>query len=297
MSRLATEEAGPSAAGPAGAPLGPGSLLWRYGGDWRAMLPGSSAGLLQLMHPGVGAGVAQHSAFFDDPFGRIRRSIPQIWATIFDAEDGERGRQIRDLHKSIRGVDDSGRRYHALDAETFWWAHATFTWNVFRSVELFHLRPLSPTEEQLLYAETVTWYRRYGVSDRPVPGDYRAFREKFTAICSDTLEMTPAASVAVGYRLADVPEHSIGGSLVRGFVDPIVAPAAEILVRGCMPRVVRQRFSMRWGPAEAAQFRGLAAAVRQGFRFVPQSVNQRTFIDLHRWIGARTRAQRFRPVA
>src|SRR5579884_96419 len=102
----------------AGAPLGPQSLLWRYAGDWRSMLPGSSTGLLQLLHPAIGAGVAQHSAFFEDPFARIRRSIPQIWATIFDGDESGRGRAVRDLHRAIKGDDDAGRRYHALEPET-----------------------------------------------------------------------------------------------------------------------------------------------------------------------------------
>ncbi|HZU80801.1 MAG TPA: oxygenase MpaB family protein [Acidimicrobiales bacterium] len=281
----------------AGAPLGPQSLLWRYAGDWRSMLPGSSTGLLQLLHPAIGAGVAQHSAFFEDPFARIRRSIPQIWATIFDGDESGRGRAVRDLHRAIKGDDDAGRRYHALEPETFWWAHATFTWNIFRSVELFHLQELSPEAEDQLYAETVTWYRRYGVSERPVPPDYRAFRAKFEYVCAEVLEMNPAAAAAMGYRLADVPGRTFGPSLVRGIVEPVMAPAAEILVRGCLPRTVRRRFGVRWTPADAAQLRGLAAAVRQGFRFVPHALNRRTFIDVHRWIGSRTRDQRFRPVA
>src|SRR5919109_4607195 len=71
-----------SARSAAAAPLGPDSLLWRYAADLRSLLPGAAAGLMQLMHPGIGAAVAEHSAFFDAPFDRIYRSVPQIWATI-----------------------------------------------------------------------------------------------------------------------------------------------------------------------------------------------------------------------
>lgn len=161
-------------------PIGPGSQLWRYAGEWRSMLPGSATGILQLMHPGIGAGVAEHSAFFDDPFDRIYRSIPQIWATILAPDGQRRARQIRDIHRTIKGTDHLGGRYHALDPATFWWAHATFTWDIFRSVELFYLHPLSAPDEERLYAETVTWYRRYGVSTRPVPPDYISFRDEFS---------------------------------------------------------------------------------------------------------------------
>src|SRR5438874_9708586 len=110
--------------------MGPGSLLSSIASDWRSMLSGPAAGLLQLMYPPLGAGVEQHSAFFSEPWDRILRSIPQIWATILADDGEERARGIRDVHRSIKGVDGQGRPYHALQPETFWWAHATFTWEM-----------------------------------------------------------------------------------------------------------------------------------------------------------------------
>jgi uncharacterized protein (DUF2236 family) len=41
-------------------PLGPGSLTWKYFGDWRGML-GPWAGSMQNMHPQLGAAVEEHS--------------------------------------------------------------------------------------------------------------------------------------------------------------------------------------------------------------------------------------------
>jgi uncharacterized protein (DUF2236 family) len=277
--------------------LGPGSLLWRYAGDWRSMLPGSATGVLQLMHPAIGAGVEQHSAFFDDPFDRIYRSIPQIWATIFAPDGEERGRRLRDVHRAIKGSDASGRRYHALDPDTFWWAHATFTWDIFRSVELFHLRPLRPAEAEQLYAETVSWYRRYGVSCRPVPPDYAAFVERFGHMCAHVLERTPAAAQALSYRLADVPGHPLGPDVVSALLTPLVAPGAELLVVGCLPGQVRRRLELPWGPAERAQFRGLCAGIRQVFRLLPRPLNRWTLRDVQRRVGAGTRHRRYRPAA
>src|ERR1700742_1279493 len=180
-----------------GAPLGPGSLLWQTAGDPRSLLTGSTAGVLQLMLPGLGAGVTDHSNFFDDPLDRILRSIPAIWGTIFVADDeGEeparRGRSIRALPTPIKGIDDHGRKYHALDPEIFWWAHATFTWEMLRSRELYFAVPLRRSQQQQLSAESVTWSRRYGVSDRPVPATLGDFERRFDEICRTELELTPA---------------------------------------------------------------------------------------------------------
>ena len=57
---------------------GPGSLHWRYAGEVRGYLLLVKAGLLQLMHPGLGAGVEHHSDFFAEPWERVLRSVPEI---------------------------------------------------------------------------------------------------------------------------------------------------------------------------------------------------------------------------
>ena len=251
-----------------GAPLGPGSVLWRVAGDGRGLLTGTAAGIMQLMHPGLGAGVVDHSAFFTDPWGRILRSIPQIWGTIFSADDGEgdqRGRAIRDLHPHIKGTDDQGRRYHALDPDVFWWAHATFTWEFLRAAELFFPFPLRRREQEQLYLESITWYQRYGVSDRPVPSDLTAFERRFDEICRTELELTPAAARALRPPKSS-PKVPTNLPSALAFAEPVVAKAKGETLRlttfGSMPDVVRRRFEIPWTVLDRAHFTGLALAIR-----------------------------------
>ena len=66
--------------------LGPDSLVWRYLGDRRYGLFGRAATTLQVMHPAISAGVAQHSAFFSEPIARAIRSINMIVGTVYDAD-------------------------------------------------------------------------------------------------------------------------------------------------------------------------------------------------------------------
>jgi uncharacterized protein (DUF2236 family) len=282
------------------APIGPGSLLWRYASDLRSLMPGAAAGLMQLMHPGIGAGVAEHSAFFDAPFDRIYRSVPQIWATILAPDAGTRGTGIRDLHRGIGGTDEHARRYHALEPETFWWAHATFTWEIFKAAEHFHPERLTADDHELLYAETVTWYARYGVSMRPVPADYAAFQSKFWRICAKELELTPAAA-----RALDIAKHGSDTiSLVpaRGAVldraSKLVAEKPMRLVTfGCMPSVVRERFDIPWSATDQVRFAAIALANRQGYRMMPARLNHWTLRSTLRYIGSQTREHRYRPAA
>lgn len=252
-----------------GAPLGPGSLLWSVAGDPRGLITGTGAGIMQLMLPGLGAGVTDHSNFFDDPYDRIYRSIPYIWRSIFadDAEGDMQGREIRDFHPEIKGVDEHGNRYHALDPDIFWWAHATFTWEFFRARELYFPWPLSRRQHEQLYAETVTWYRRYGVSDRPVPPTLEAFWARFDQIVRDELELTPAVQWVLDpdtNSTASAEPPTLPGPLAP--LSPLVAKlgteVVRVLVYGGLPDAVRRRFDFPWSNADRVAFASLCAALR-----------------------------------
>ncbi|GAA4083293.1 oxygenase MpaB family protein [Actinomadura miaoliensis] len=284
----------------AGAPLGPGSLLWKYASDLRSLLPGAAAGLMQLMHPGIGAGVAEHSAFFDAPFDRIYRSVPQIWATILTPDGERRGHAIRDLHRGVGGVDEHDRRYHALEPETFWWAHATFTWEIFKAAEMFHPETLKAEDRRRLYDETVTWYSRYGVSMRPVPADYAAFQSKFWHICAKVLELTPAAARALDiarYGSDTISLMPVGGPRLERAGRLFAERPLRLVTFGCLPPIVRERFDIPWSATDQLRFAAFAVASRQGYRILPTRLNHWTMRNTLRYIGSQTRAQRYQPAA
>ena len=252
-----------------GAPINHHSILWATASDPRSLLTGTAAGIMQLMLPGLGAGVTDHSNFFDDPFDRIDRSLPYIWGSIFseDEEEGaERGKQIRDFHPRIKGTDHNNEKYHALDPDVFWWAHATFTWEFLRAREIFFARPLNRSEREQLYAESVTWYRRYGLSDRPVPPTLRDFRIRFDHICRNQLELTPAAQ----WVLDPQSETGAGGnfrlpgplSALNGVANQLGTDLLRIVVYGVMPDVVRRRFGFSWSNGDRAAFAAVCATLR-----------------------------------
>ena len=262
---MSSTETRPSARG---APLGPGSLLWSIAGDPRGLIPGTAAGLMQLMLPGLGAGVTDHSNFFDDPYDRIFRSIPNIWGSIFAEGDeaDEQGRTIRDFHTEIKGSDDHGRRYHALDPEIFWWAHATFTWEFFRAHELYFPGRLSRRQQEQLYAETVTWYRRYGVSDRAVPATLDDFWVRFDQICAHELELTPAVSWVLDPETNPGPSERprLPGplSVLDGLVARFGSEVLRLLVYGCMPDRLRRRFDFPWSNGDRLKYATVCAALQ-----------------------------------
>ena len=255
--------------------LGPQSLLWRWVGDSRIGLMGGTIGILQLLHPAIGAGVSQHSDFFRDPFDRIFRSLPRILGVVYDPWAEATGHKVRDFHRDIKGVDDGGRRYHALDPDTYWWAHATFQFMAEQVADRYDTHRLTVVERERLYREGVEWYRRYGVSMRPVPPDRAAFQQAWDHHCADVLEMNPAARWTLDQLLGPRPPK-LGRAvdwarpLLRvGFVRRITLEPVRISTIGGLPPVVRERFGIPWSRRDQMELDALELAVRQAWRFVP----------------------------
>lgn len=251
--------------------LGPGSMLWRYAGDHRLGMTGLSTGILQLMHPGLGAGVVQHSAFFTEPWDRIQRSIPEILGVIYDEDPDVTGHRVRDYHQRISGTDDQGRRYSALRPETYWWAHATFHFAVERLVDRFDARRLSWEDRERLYRESVEWYRRYGVSMDIVPRTYADYRDRWDYYCDEVLEMTVAAEraieMALHEKVSDLPGLPAWSGLLQR---EVITPVFRLTAIGGLPARLRSRFDLPWSTLDAAQLRAFEMWVRESWRFVPR---------------------------
>ena len=164
--------------------LGPDSLTWKYFGQWTGMLQGSWAGSMHNMHPQLGAAVKDHSIFFME---RMPRLYP-IGGVVFDGDRAPKtGAEVRDYHIGIKGVDEQGRRYSALNPDVFYWAHATFFKSVLLAAERFR-GGLTEDQKRQLFDEHVTWYRMYGMSMRPVPKTWEEFQEYWDHMCHNVLE-------------------------------------------------------------------------------------------------------------
>lgn len=277
-------DAGGAGAGPAPGriELGPESLLWRWAGDTRIAFMGATIGLLQLMHPAIGAGVMEHSDFFGDPYGRVFRSLPRILGAVYDGPDAvTTGRKVRDFHRDIKGVDEEGRRYHALDPETFWWAHATFQYMTEQVADRFDRHRLTTDEREQLYREGVEWYRRYGVSDRSVPRNRAEFQEKWDHYCAEVLELN-AASAWVLHALCQPvlsaepllpPQLGLLRPLARtSLARSSVFRLVRLCAFGGLPPVVRERFAIGWSSVDAVALEGIELTVRNAWPFVPTTV-------------------------
>jgi uncharacterized protein (DUF2236 family) len=163
-------------------PLGPGAVAWYAASDVRALLLAVRTLVLQVAHPMVGAAVAQQSVYKTDPYGRLWRTVLSVIRQVFGGyATAEEGRRLLELHKTIQGTDDQGRRYSAMNPGAYVWVHATMfdTWRLF----LRDYGPgLSAAEEQQLFDE----WRRVGLligcADRLLPESVAEFDAYFEAM-------------------------------------------------------------------------------------------------------------------
>jgi uncharacterized protein (DUF2236 family) len=186
-------------------PLGPDSLTWQLFGDWRGLLQGPWAGSMQNMHPQLGAAVEQHSIFFTERMPRLLRSLYPIGGVVFDGDRAPTtGAEVRDYHIGIKGVDNQGRRYSALNPDVFYWAHSTFFMGTILTAERFG-DGLTDAQKRQLFDEHVTWYRMYGMSMRPVPKTWEEFQAYWDDMCRNVLENNYAAREVLD--LSTMPKH------------------------------------------------------------------------------------------
>src|SRR5207237_1133110 len=127
----------------------PGSVTWRLGRESCLLLGGGRALLLQVAHPGVAAGVAEHSDFRSRPLDRLLRTLGLTLSLSFGNRPQvlRAARTINRTHDRVRGDG-----YHATDPRLLLWVHATLIDGVFVTYEAF-VRPLEREEREAYYAE------------------------------------------------------------------------------------------------------------------------------------------------
>ena len=251
-------------------PLGPDSLTWKYFGDWRGILQGPFAGSMQNMHPQLGAAVEQHSTFFREPLPRVMRSLYPIGGVVFDGDRAPTtGAEVRDYHINIKGVDDQGRRYHALNPDVFYWAHTTFFMGTILVAERFG-GGLTEADKRQLFDEHIQWYRMYGMSMRPVPESWEEFQVYWDHMCRNVLEDNHATRAVLDLTLYNkLPIAPWLPDRLWAAMCKLSAPFFAWLTVGLYHPAVRERMGYQWSRRDEWQHRRFGNLVRVIFAFVP----------------------------
>ena len=177
--------------------FGPRSIVWRVNRDRSFPLAGMRSLLVQALHPLAMAGVAQHSTWREDPFGRLAATSGYVLTTTY----GDRASAlaaaalVRRIHVHVRGVDpETGLPYAAEDPALLLWVHAGMVDSIVTVVQRYG-RTLDPADADRYVAEMVRFAELVGVPAEDVPSTVQGMRDYIESV--GLRRATPAAKDAM----------------------------------------------------------------------------------------------------
>jgi uncharacterized protein (DUF2236 family) len=253
--------------------FGPGTLAWRINAETALLLGGGRALLMQVAHPLVAAGVADHSDFTAEPFQRLWRTVDTVLTVIFGDSEQWRAaaRRVDGVHARVRGERD-GVRYAALDPELLLWVHATLVDSSLSIYERF-VRRLAPGDRERYYLEMHRMGTAFGVPEELQPPTFAAF-------CAYVERMASSLRIEDESRRVARAVLSPPAPLV---LFPFGLPFGLASV-GLLPPRIREGLGLRWDRRAERALAAMAAVVRRTLPLLPDGVR--------RWPHARQAEER-----
>jgi uncharacterized protein (DUF2236 family) len=249
--------------------FGPDSEAWRLEREAMLLLgAGPRALLLQIAHPKVAAGVAEHSDFRTDPWRRLDGTLRSYLRIIYGSTAAARAeiRRLNELHRSIRGAG-----YAARDPHLSLWVHATLVDSTIVVNDAW-AGPLSRDRAERFYEETKPIARAFGVPDATLPGDLDAFDDYLAD------QLGPEGPIRVGSTARDLAEvilhPPLPGVLARLGLHPMAYDWTLWPSIGLLPPSIREAYGFAWGWRERAVDGWLVATWRAWNPVLPRSLRQ-----------------------
>lgn len=222
--------------------FGPADPVWRVHADASMFVGGIRALLLQSLHPLAMAGVAGHSGYKSDPWGRLQRTSAYLATTTFGTAQAaeETIAHVRSIHERVRGTSVDGRPYAASDPHLLGWVHAAEADSFLAAHQRHGRQALTAGEADEFVRQSGLVAARLGVVDPP-----RSVAEldRLLAAYRPELVGTPAAFEAARFLLLHPPlgwpDRAGYAALAAGGVALLPMWAKEMLRLPVLPMTER----------------------------------------------------------
>lgn len=254
----------------------PTSPIGTVHGDASMFVGGIRAIMMQSLHPAAMQGVADHSGYRGDMWGRLASISNYIAITTFGTvrHAEQTIDAVRRAHESVVGTLPDGTPYEANDPHLLGWVHAAEIASFLAAHRVYGARRLTAAETDTYVAQTAVVARRLGVLAPPTSAaELRATLEAYRP----ELAGTDAARDAINFlvRHPDLPLAArpaylalVGGAIgllppwARAELDLPHVPvldrtAARVAARGATSTI---RWAMAPGHAHARQLQREAGA-------------------------------------
>jgi uncharacterized protein (DUF2236 family) len=241
---------------------------------------GARAILLQVAHPGVARGVAEHSDFAARPLDRLRATLTYVYAVTYGTPEEARAvaAMVTEAHRPVAGPG-----YRASDPELQLWVAATlYDTAILIYEELFGA--LDPAVAERVYEQYAVLGTALQVPDGRWPAEREAFRAYWQRMI-DTLEVSDEA-------------RRIAGDLLHPAHAPLMLQAAmplnRFLTAAWLPDRIRQGFGISWDEGRQRRYDLMLKLGGPVYRLVPVPLREVPKIwylhDLRRRLAGRVSA-------
>lgn len=250
--------------------FGPESVTWRINRESVLLLGGGRALLLQVAHPSVGAGVAQHSSYREDPWGRLSRTLDVTRRIVFgDTETAMRASlHLQGVHERVQGKIADGRHagdsYAAGEHELLLWVWATLVEGALL-VYTRYVGPLSVADVEAYYEEQKRFLAACGAPAETAPETFAQFMAWYDETVEATLEVTPAA--------LDVADAILRPPRLPLPLRPVF-DALNLATVGLLPPSLREAYALGWGPQRERLLGASTSVVRRLMPLLPSLVRE-----------------------
>jgi uncharacterized protein (DUF2236 family) len=243
--------------------LPPDSVVRRINSETALLFGGPRALLLQIAHPDVAAGVADHSDFRRSPFERLWRTLSTMLDVTFG--DSERSAaaaaRVGAIHASVRGSRGL-RSYDGRDPELLLWVHATIVDTGLRTYERF-VGPLPEAVRERYYREMKVVASAFGVPEEVQPGGFDDFQRYLGDALGRLTVTDEARSLAEGILFPPVSRT----------LRPIAA-SFRLATAGLLPGRIRDAYALNWSMAHESAFAALAGSTRTVIPLLPDRLRR-----------------------
>ena len=240
--------------------VGDNAEMRRVAREGALLAGGARAILLQVAHPGVARGVAEHSDFAARPLERLRATLTYVYGVTYGTPEEVRAvaAMVGEAHRPVAGAG-----YRASDPELQLWVAATlYDTALLVYEELFG--PLEPAVADKVYEQ----YAVLGTALQVPPGLWPADRAAFAAYwrhMTDTLEVSEEA-------------RRIAADLLHPAKAPLVLQAAmplnRFLTAAWLPERIRQGFGVHWDDGQQRRYELLLKLGGPVYRLVPVPIRE-----------------------
>ncbi|WP_227718650.1 oxygenase MpaB family protein [Micrococcus sp. FDAARGOS_333] len=237
------------------------------------MLAGAGAAiLLQVADHRVGAGVAAHSRFTEDPIARLRHTLQYICVAVLPEAQFARRKVLGHVHRAhapVRGLDAQGRAYSAFDPDAQLWVAATLHW-AGEQVRHRVWGTLPADQAERMYREYASLATSLGVAQERWPADRTAF---------DAYWDTHMAGLQITPEVRDIAADLFSG---QGLSPPLRAalPLARLLTAGLLPASVRAGLGWAWTGRDSRREARIWTVAAPVYRRLPEALQS----SVARWI-------------